>query len=634
MIGISYFIIHLLALILPGLVIVRLLGLGSDSSRLVMILASSYIYYVLLAALSKWLNLPLNTFIAIYALLLAALAGLSLWIHAESEPRAGKRQWLIGLLIVICSYTLYRYLVGPYTEVPADLLRHLEFAGAQLNAINDGHLGTQLDFIALIKQQGGIWYSFYALITSLTGLEFDQTLPWAVLANALTFLCAVYGFTWYISGHFKLSNGNRLTAALLATFFTATHLGLNVFAYLRYYAIAPTMLNMVIYLAAVIAILELLRWRTMPVRHGLFLLICLIATTLVHRQEGLFILVMGGMMLAWFSLYSANRYPAPVVQLQHTPLMVYRITLLLFALSFFALVTWTYLNHDRPNDFFNKIIQLSERGPVFNRVLFLNPTYQGFQVITLWGVLVYALFVMFWRKFIGHPYLFTGMLIPLFTVFNPVFVDWFMRMDGVHTLWRMLYIVPLHFVAGLLFVFLLASASHATIIWRKGASYLAIAMLFILLLPLSGINTNSRLTLAKVEHNNSYVYWLDLIDYLNRSHAGSVSILTDPVTGYMLKGLTRHRTYHHKFFKRRLRPFNFEDYSDAPLAQYKGWLLVLNDRDGGPSQIGKLARHWPENILNTSKFYSESLREHIKSNPGNRFKEIWENNDIHVYRIQ
>jgi hypothetical protein len=343
---------------------------------------------------------------------------------------------------------------------------------------------------------------------------------------------------------------------------------------------------------------------------------------------------MGGMMLAWFVLYPASRNPAPVVRLQRTPVIAYRIALLLFFLGFFVLTIWTYLNHDRPNDFFNKIIQLSEQGPVFNRILFLNPTYQGFQVITLWGVFVYALFVMYWRKFIGHPYLFMGMLTPLLTVFNPVFVDWFMRMDGVHTLWRMLYIVPMHLVAGLLIIFLLATASNASALWRKGLPYFAIALLFVLLLPLSGINSNSRQTLTKVKHNNSYVYWQDLIDYLNRNHAEPVSILTDPITGYVLKGLTRHHTYHYKFFKRRLRPFNFEDYSNAPLAQYKGWLLVLNDRNGGPSKTGKLARHWPENILNTSKFYSEPLREHIKSNPGNRFKEIWENNNIHVYRIQ
>jgi hypothetical protein len=265
--------------------------------------------------------------------------------------------------------------------------------------------------------------------------------------------------------------------------------------------------------------------------------------------------------------------------------------------------------------------------------LFLNPSYQGFQVITLWGVLVYALFVIYWRKFISHPYLFAGMLVPLFTVFNPVFVDWFMRIASVHTLWRMLYMVPLHFVAGLLVIFLFASASRTHVMWRKGLAYISIAMLFALLLPLSGLNTNSRLTLAKVDHNNSYVYWQDLIDHLNHTQVKPVSILTDPVTGYILKGLTQHRTYYFKFINRTQHRFNFDDYSKAPLARYKGWLLVVNDRNGGYSKVGGHSRHWPGHILNTSDYYGEPLRKHLKSDPDDSFEKIWEKDNIRIYKI-
>lgn len=631
MTGISYFIIHLLAMILPGWIVTRLTGLGPG--RPIFVFACSYIYFVLLASLSKWLHLPLTSFYILYTLPLIIMAVVLPWIHTDSRRPRESAHWLIGLFIVIFSYLLYRFLVGPYTEVPADLFRHLEFARGQLNTIEDGFLGRQRDLIPLLKQQGRVWYSFYALITSFTGLAPGQTLAWATLANSLVFLVSVYGFAWYIFGYFTLSNTARLTTALLATLFMATHLGLSVFAYLRYYAFAPTMLNMVIYFAAVIAILELLKWRAHRAQYALFTLCALLASILVHVQEGLFILIIGSLMLAWFALYPARWNPSPVSQTRGATTIVYRILLVLIVLGFFALVIWAYTSQNRPDLAYNKVLQLSQQGPVFNRILFLNPAHQGIQTITLWGLFVYILFTLYWRKFIGHPYLFGGMMVPFLTVFNPLFVDWFLRIEGVHTLWRMLYMVPLHFVAAMLVVFLISSAASAPEIWRKSLSYLSIALLFVLLLPLSGINENSRQTLARVDFDDSYLYWQDLIEYLNRAQKEPLSILTDPVTAYLIKGLTHHRTYQFKFSDSGRQRFNFEDYSAAPLKKYKGWLLIINDRNGGYSDTGKSSLHWPADILNTSKFYRSSLREHIKSNPENRFEEIWVQDDIHVYII-
>jgi len=631
MTGISYFIIHLLAMILPGWFITRLTGLGPG--RPIFVFACSYIYFVLLASLSKWLHLPLTTFYIFYALPLVIMAVVSLRFHSDFRRPRESSHWLIGLFIVIFSYLLYRFLVGPYTEVPADLFRHLEFARSQLNAIEDGFLGRQHDLIPLLQQQGRVWYSFYALITSFTGLAPGQTLPWATLANGLIFLVSVYGFAWNIFGYFTLSNTARLATALLATLFMASHLGLSVFAYLRYYAFAPTMLNMVIYFATVIAMLELLKWRAHRTQYILFTLSALLASMLVHSQEGLFILIIGSLMLAWFALYPVSSNPSPVSQTRSATTTPYRILLVLAILGFLTLVIWAYTSQNRPDLNYNKVLQLSQQGPIFNRVLFLNPTYQGIQTITLWGLFVYVLFGIYWRKFIGHPYLFSGMLVPFLTVFNPLFVDWFLRVEGVHTLWRMLYIVPLHFVAALLVVFLASSAVNASELWRKSLSYLSITLLFVLLLPLSGFNENSRQTLARVDFDESYVYWQDLIDYLNQTQKEPLSILTDPVTAYLIKGLTRHRTYQFKFADSGRQRFNFEDYSSAPLKKYSGWLLIINDRNGGYSDTGKSSRHWPADILNTSKFYHPPLREHIQSNPGNRFEEIWAQDNIHVYKI-
>ena len=592
-----------------------------------------YIYYILLASTSKWLDLSLGVFYAVYLGLLACLLLLGLKFRRSAAVQTVDLYWLSGLLLVAFSYLLYRYLVGPYAEIPGDVYRHMEYARIEYDAILGGHLGKEMDLLSLIKQKGGIWYSFFALLSYLSGHEFSITLPWAMLANSLIFLCVVYSFAWIIFAIYPMSRTARAGTALLATFFLASHMGLNVFSYLRYYSMAPTMLNMVIYFASIVAILELLKWQSMNTSYALFIVLALLASMVVHNQETLFILLIGGMMLGWFALCPEGLKATGANEPGVSRRVFYVVVLALFLLGFVGLQIWAYTHESRPDQLFGKVLQLSEQGPIFNRVLYLAPGYQVIQVITLWGLAVYALFVLYWRRFIRHPYLFTGMLLPLVTVFNPLFVDWFLRMDGVHTLWRMLYIVPIHFVAALCVVFLLERLKRSVSIVAKLGPVIAISALFLLLLPLNGLNPNSRLTLGPTQVDESYAHWQDLIDFLNQNEINKTRILTDPVTGYVLNGLTKHRTYQYKFFPRRMKEFNLEDYSGAPLKQYKGWLLVINDRDGGFSETGALSRHWDAQVLNTSDFYTDALRARIQNNPEQRFELIWDQNKIRVYRL-
>lgn len=631
MTGISYFFLHLFALLLPGWILVRLTGL--NHSRMMFIPATGYIYYILLASLSKWLYLPLSTFYSIYLVLLVCLLLLSLKFHRPVRAQSVDMHWLSGLLLVVFSYLLYRFVVGPYTEIPGDLYHHMEYARIEFDAILGGHLGKEMDLLSLAKQKGGVWYSFFALLSYLSGHEFSNTLPWAMLANSLIFLCVVYSFSWIIFTAYPMSRVARTGAALLATFFVASHMGLNVFSYLRYYSMAPTMLNMVIYFASVIAILELLKWQSMKARYALFIVFSLAASMVVHNQETLFVLLIGGMMLGWFAFCPEDLKGSGMSDFAVSRRLYYVATLLLFVTGFVGMQIWAYMHESRPDQFFGKVQQLSEQGPVLNRILYLAPGYQAIQVITVWGLAVYALFLLYWRRFVRHPYLFSGMLLPMVTVFNPLFVDWFLRMDGVHTLWRMLYIVPIHFVAALCIVFLLEKIKRSTSVHTKLFPAIAIGALFLLLLPLNGLNPNSRQTLGPTRADESYAHWQDLINYLNQKHIDKTRILTDPVTGYVLNGMTKHRTYQHKFSPRLMKKFNLDDYSAAPLRQYKNWLLVINDRQGGISETGSLSRHWDAGVLNTREFYTDALRVRIQENPEKRFELLWEQDNIRVYRL-
>ena len=596
--------------------------------------ATGYIYFILLASLSKWLHLPLGTFYTIYLVLLACLLLLSLKFYRATPAQPVDMHWLWGLLIVVFAYLLYRSVVGPNAEIAGHVYPHMEYARIEFDAILGGYLGKEMDLLSLLKQKGGIWYSFFALLSYLSGHEFSTTLPWAMLANSLVFLCVVYSFAWIIFAVYPMSRAARMGAALLATFFLASHMGLNVFSYLRYYSMAPTMLNMVIYFASVVAILELLKWQSPKYNYALFIVLALVASMVVHNQETLFILLIGGMMLGWFALCPQGLKSVGVSDLAVSRRLYYVVILLLFLLGFMGLEIWAYTHESRPEHLFGKVLQLSEQGPVFNRVLYLAPGYQAIQVITLWGLAVYALFILYWRRFIRHPYLFSGMLLPLVTVFNPLFVDWFLRMDGVHTLGRMLYIVPIQFVAALLVVFLLERLKYSTSMIAKLGPVIAISALFLLLLPLNGLNPNSRQTLGPTQVDESYTYWQDLIDFLNQDDIDKTKVLTDPVTGYVLNGLTKHRTYQYKFFPRFMKEFNLQDYRAAPLKQYKGWLLVINDRNGGLSETGALSRHWDAQVLDTSRFYTQALRARIQDNPDQRFELIWEQDQIRVYFLR
>jgi hypothetical protein len=103
----------------------------------------------------------------------------------------------------------------------------------------------------------------------------------------------------------------------------------------------------------------------------------------------------------------------------------------------------------------------------------------------------------------------------------------------------------------------------------------------------------------------------------------------------MLTALTKHSSSRAKFYRkwRGYIEYNFDDYSNNPFDRYKGYLFIINKRNGGMSKAGRIARHWPENILQVENFYfSENLESYISSNP-DRFQLLWNNDRVRVYQI-
>ena len=302
-----------------------------------------------------------------------------------------------------------------------------------------------------------------------------------------------------------------------------------------------------------------------------------------------------------------------------------------------SLFIYSYFSIPRTPIIEPKIIPLENILPFIKYLYILNPTYQFYYVISLWGVAVILLFMLNLEKFKNNAFLMAGMLSPFFTVFNPFFTDLFLRHTYAASLWRMSLLVPLQLVGAYLFV---AAVQY---IWtgsylKKAYGLLTVILLIFLLFPFNGTfieNKYSRLlTLKPVSVENSPEQWNDLLEYLN-SIEDEKKIITDPITGYMLTALTRHTSSRAKFHRLwgGFIKFNYDDYSHNPFDRYKDFLFIINKRNGGMSETGRVARHWPEGILQIENYYySENLEEYISSNP-DRFELLWEKEKIRVYSL-
>ncbi|MEA3292635.1 MAG: hypothetical protein U9Q71_10090, partial [Pseudomonadota bacterium] len=454
------------------------------------------------------------------------------------------------------------------------------------------------------------------------------------------FLLAVYSFAYFLFGKFEFTPTQRTAAAVLSALFVALHMGINVFAYIRYYGMAPTMLNFALFFTGIICITMLLEKDTPRWQWAAILAACTIAAMLIHNQEALYIVVLGTLMLAWNGIRTLlpklRGYPA-----KYWPRITLRNGQILLLLSLFAsavlIEIWAYTHLERAPLLQEKVITVSAANAFLNRLPILNPGFQFIRVLTVWGLLVYLLFLLNFRRFAAHPYFVAGMALPLFTVFNPLFVDLFLRFDDSTTLWRLGYAIPLHFVAAWLVVYYTALLARSYGILAKGEAVIGLVLLFLLLLPVSlgdWQNAYARTTLAPVPETGDYRYWRDMIDRLNTLPQRE-TILTDSVTGYVVSALTGHRTFHYKFFPSREYKQHWHDLISADstsLNKLGDWLLLVNMRDGAFSRTGELARHWPPDIMSVSRHYPPGLDQLIEAQP-ERFKLLWRENKIALYRM-
>ncbi|NND81355.1 MAG: hypothetical protein HKN50_02885 [Gammaproteobacteria bacterium] len=635
MTALSFTLLYVFILILPGLAITTKCRMDAD--KFLSVLGISYALFSLLFVILNHYAMSASTFLWLYGLVIVLSAisiltdkGFSMAEWWQKNPHTNPVSSIIFLSL------FYQLFAGSYTEIPSDIYAHLERLQTHLHNIRDNTLGAPLGWPQLLKQQGGVFYYLMAISTSLSGASIDTVIAIVDFANRTLFLLAVYFFSAYI---FAYQNNSR-AVALAAVFFVALHMGINVFAYVRHYSLAPTMLNMVIYFAAVSCFLTCIQKPTRRSFSQAAILIPLltIAAAAIHVQEATFIIAIISLIAIIGSF--AKFLPTWSQRGIETPLGL-NACLLISAISitsFVAIYTYAHLNLPIAPNAHWRLWEFGEGVGLIPDIRTLNLKNQFIQVLTLWGLFVYFLFFINLKRYRNNLFLLAGMLSPIFILLNPFFVDLFLRLYNSTTLWRYCFIIPVHFVAADLMVHYFNQFKTAGWGIKKMESSIVIVGLIGLLLPIANTWNSAHYSrmpsLVKVPAENSYVHLKDMLGFLN-GLPNSKLVITDPYTGYLVAAMTHHKSERRKFFRNsKFKHFSFKDYSDNPLDDYQKHLLIVNQRTNARSEIGALSDHWAEYELKNIRFYyPEALIDHLNARPA-KFVKLWDGGDVKIYEIQ
>lgn len=653
---VEYLLIASFLLFLPGLATSYILGL--DRYKYLLSFSLSYSIFILLIKSMPLVNLDSRGFTYVYllvVLLLLIFAFIKYYFKKKNNNKKYNTERIqcygcnrftrtapVFIVMLLGLYFLYS---GAYIELPSDAFTHLEYMQEMARSI----IRSEAEGLPLqqgLGLNGKHWYYLTSFISIWGGVEIADTILSASYFNVSVFLLAVFFFSQVVFRD-TFKHGHLLAiASIAAVFFTFFHFGINIFSFIRYYALAPAILNFVLYFALMAIIIDFFRNEGWQLKYLVVAVIIFVACLHIHRQEGLFVVLMFVVMSFYLFLQKHIRTLRLLWQGQGrlfkgSPINFLsdkvNISFLLSQVTIISLYIYSYLKVPRSTVLEPKLIPLENIVPFVKNIYILNPTYQFYYVITLWGSLVILLFILNINKFRGNPYLMAGMLSPFFTVFNPFFVDLFLRHSYSLLLWRISFLVPLHLVAAALLVIAFQHIKRGSYL-KKAYGLISTILLIALLFPFKTTfieNTYSRLpTLRAVPAENSPEHWSDLIEYLDGIQ-DEKKIITDPVTGYMITAMTRHVSSRSKFHRKYdgYIKFNYKDYSGHPFDPFSGYLFIINKRNGNLSDNGRIARHWPEKILQVgSYYYSDGFEDYVQSNP-ERFQLLWEQDKIRVYML-
>lgn len=565
-------------------------------------------------------------YIGISAICILFAIGISLMQRSQPKQIPLSPQAVFAFIFVILGYSVYYFLVGPYDLVPSDTLRHLEriqFALKDLQKIAPSTFyidGLNENYI----------YYLYAVFWHFMQTDIDAFFYQISYVTAIVFLSSLFWFVYHAS---KAHTSYGVSLSLLTCVFFILHQGFAGFVYIKYYALSAALWCMPLYFLGVLLVRDIFSYRhgfTAIYTLALLVLIC----ALYHIQEALFIIVMAIALWIYYVIISF----ATDRQFKNAKSRLLRAELLLYgllALLLYVIVYYVWIRHipATPVDHF-KVIDVSNFFGFASRFYALNPFFQFNQIATHFGALVLLLALLTLRQQMRIPILFAGLLIPVLTVFNPLFIDLFLRFRDVHVVYRFLYIVPFAMLAAFFLIETYVRYKQGKL-WFAAIRAVACALIIVCLFPLTFISDDFRYSrfagLQSVPKDQSLRHLNDVAKFVEDNNR-SRWILTDSLTGYVLTATTSSVSSRYKFIPNRNAIVSRENVSAADFRVYHDALLVVNLRDGGYSHMGVLSTHWPADVLKTSAAYSPQFLRFVDDNP-QMFEPLWQQDKVSVYRI-
>ncbi len=642
-----FFVLYTSMLLLPGGLIIGIVR--PEVIRFYMLIAYSIAVWAVAMVLTWSINGNEVHLVIIYFTLIGTLFLIRLRVGVKIQQAAsqylllpGRNQIICVLLVVV--FVTYAYFTGPYLELPADNLWHLLVVGNKWEQLVEGKwdIGTST-FGSLLLSRSYYWHNFYAFAAWLTGVSLPSTYNIVWVVNGTFLALGVYSFATYLFEQSFKNIFSMQIAALLATVFFILHTGTSVFSYIRYYVFAPAGLGLLNYFSAITLFMQVINSSTLRLKDLTLAALLLIVATMWHSQEGLFIIVMavGLLVMRTRRVFQSDWNKFGSIRLFWSAHIWLFSLLILTVLGYLSVHGYLYMHKIRNNPLvYGKMIDAGLILPFLKNLYILNPFDQFYKVLTIWGVTVYVAWHLGRRYFRQQEYLMVGMWLPLFTVFNPIFTDLFLRLSYPEMLWRLGFLIPLPFVAAYLSVVLFQEARECgTSFWMVSAWKWSlwggfIILLVILLGPIHSRFIDSSYSkypmLSKVNPKADYHQWSDVLQQLDR-YPG-VEVLTDQITGYLVNAHTHAHYRGHKFLGLYVLSTRNRSYKAADLQPFAGGLLLINLRDGSASEIGRIGRHWPENVRKMQQWYSPAFLQLLDRCP-DTFTLIWQAEKVSLYRI-
>jgi len=637
-------VVYSFILLIPG----YLFCLIADIRRLRFLLSFgiSFSLFVLWQLVCRYLDVSLNLWLVSSYVGTVTLLFFC-WVYSRAYGVARPKRtvrWslLVGAILVLGSFSCYHIFVGPYTEIPSDLYKHLGRVKMVSNSLYGGvvpHLDFSLQDLFFFgdRQKYFIVPFLHAVVSIKLKVLPVDIVPAATLISSLIFLSSVYWFSLRLLADIKIPINYKVVAASVAVIFTSLWFGVATFSYVRYYAYFASIFNFCLFFGCVVLLLDYLeRPRTSELNLmavGVFLFVMRV----VHEQEMLFSLVILSGIIIWhFVKVKKRARPYDLVLTRRAKRLFVTVCVLVP-----TVICLTFFKKDIGLMIYPHIIDVGAILPLGVPLPIANPELRFWDTLAFYGLIVYLWYFFRYAWFGKTSYVVVAMASPLLTLFNPIFLGWFLRVlpgGGWDVIWRFAYLMPLGIVGAFLLIFSFWNGRKYPNWRRYMHSGFGTVLLIGALTPFHTpylSNNNSRLgSLAPVHEIAGSGLWRDLITAV-QAVPGNRVIFADGVTRYVLGAVTRHY-YPNKEgyeFDNAALPVTAWPTSIEQLLNYPGALLVINRRNGEETASARFSGHWAQDVLKVAKFYPPELNDFIAVNEG-RFTLLWEKDHIWLYEIQ